>query len=74
MIKSIGLSLAFLLAMVFSGVAASAQKGQSDPAAGGAAAAKREQDYLSTLKRCESMTGAAKSQCIYAARKSYGQL
>lgn len=74
MIKTISLSLAFLVAIVFSGVAASAQKGQSDSAAGGAAASKREQDYLSTLKRCESMTGAAKSQCIDAARKSYGQL
>ena len=72
MIKPIRLSAAFLLAMLFSNFAVSAQKsqtGQVDPAA-----SKREQDYLGALKRCESMTGPAKSQCIDAARKSYGQL
>jgi hypothetical protein len=68
----ISLSMFFLLAILFSTLAVSAQKGQTgqvDPAA-----SKREQDYLGALKRCESMTGPAKSQCIDAARKSYGQL
>jgi hypothetical protein len=68
----ISLSAFFLLAILFSTLAVSAQKGQTgqvDPAA-----SKREQDYLGALKRCESMTGPAKSQCIDAARKSYGQL
>lgn len=81
--KLIGM-IAGILAVSFCGVAGAAEKdapamqpqaGQpADPAAGGASASKREQEYLAALKKCEPMTGAGKSKCIEAARRKYGQL
>jgi len=45
-----------------------------DPAAGGATASQRDQEYLASLKKCEPLTGAERSKCIDAARKKHGQL
>jgi hypothetical protein len=36
--------------------------------------AKREQEYLTALKRCESLGGADKQKCIEAAKKKYGEM
>ena len=52
----------------------SPQPQATDPAAGGATTSKREQEYLSALKKCEPMAGAEKSRCIDAAKKRYGQM
>ena len=52
-----------------------AEKGSpSDPAAGGATATKSEQEYLSSLKNCEPLTGAEKDSCVEAAKKKHGQM
>jgi hypothetical protein len=45
-----------------------------DPAAGGATASQRDQEYLASLKKCEPLTGTERSKCIDAARKKHGQL
>jgi uncharacterized protein HemX len=36
--------------------------------------AKREQEYLTALKRCESMGAADKQKCIDAAKKKYSEM
>jgi hypothetical protein len=36
--------------------------------------AKREQEYLMALKRCESLGGADKKKCIDAAKKKYSEM
>jgi hypothetical protein len=36
--------------------------------------AKREQEYLTALKRCESLGGADKQKCIEAAKKKYSEM
>ena len=33
---------------------------------------KQEQEYLSALKKCESMSGSEKQQCVDRTRKEYG--
>jgi hypothetical protein len=33
---------------------------------------KEEQEYLSALKKCESMSGSDKQQCVDRTRKEYG--
>ncbi len=64
------------LALTLGGFAAAADKDQQspDPAAGGAIASPRDQEYLAALKKCEPMTGADKSKCMDAAKKKYGQM
>jgi len=44
------------------------QPGQSSDSA------KREQEYLTALKRCESLGGADKQKCIDAAKKKYSEM
>lgn len=51
-----------------------AQHPMDDPAAGGATASQRDQEYLASLKKCEPLTGTDRSKCIDAARKKHGQL
>jgi len=51
-----------------------AQQPMDDPAAGGATASQRDQEYLASLKKCEPLTGTDRSKCIDAARKKHGQL
>ena len=51
-----------------------AQQPIDDPAAGGATASQRDQEYLASLKKCEPLTGTDRSKCIDAARKKHGQL
>jgi uncharacterized membrane protein YebE (DUF533 family) len=51
-----------------------AQEPIDDPAAGGATASQRDQEYLASLKKCEPLTGTERSKCIDAARKKHGQL
>lgn len=51
-----------------------AQEPIDDPAAGGATASQRDQEYLASLKKCEPLTGTERSKCIEAARKKHGQL
>ena len=51
-----------------------AQHPMDDPAAGGATASQRDQEYLASLKKCEPLTGTERSKCIDAARKKHGQL
>ena len=74
-----------VLALTLGGVVSAADKDQNtrqpqaqqpvdDPAAGGATASRREQEYLAALKKCEPLTGAEKDQCIDAARKKHGQM
>ena len=46
----------------------------ADPAAGGATASKSEQEYLAALKKCEPLTGSAKTTCSENAKKKYGHL
>ena len=46
----------------------------ADPAAGGAIASQREQEYLVALKKCEPLTGTDKTRCVDATRKKYGQM
>jgi len=46
---------------------------QSQPAQSGDTA-KREQEYLTALKRCEPLSGADKQKCIDAAKKKYGEM
>ena len=44
------------------------QPGQSSDSA------KREQEYLTALKRCESLGAADKQKCIDAAKKKYSEM
>ena len=72
------------LALTLSGVAAAAENDQNsqqpraqqpnDPAAGGATASQRDQEYLAALKKCEPLTGADKTKCVDTAKKKYGQM
>jgi hypothetical protein len=45
-----------------------------DDAQAGAAVSAREQEYLSGLKKCESLDGQQREQCVEAARKKAGQM
>jgi hypothetical protein len=36
--------------------------------------AKREQEYLAALKKCEPLAGTEKDKCIEAAKKKLGQM
>lgn len=84
MSKILTLLCAGALALTLSGFAAAADKDQNsqqpqarqpaDPAAGGATASQRDQEYLAGLKKCEPLTGADKTKCVDAARKKYGQM
>jgi hypothetical protein len=72
------------LALSLSGFAAAADRDKNtqqpqaqqpaDPAAGGATASQRDQEYLAALKKCEPLTGTEKTKCVDAARKKYGQM
>ena len=46
----------------------------ADPAAGGATASKREQEYLAALKKCEPLIGADKTKCVDTAKKKHDQM
>jgi hypothetical protein len=84
MSKLLTMLTAGALALTLSGFAAAVDKNQSsqqpqaqqpaDPAAGGATASQRDQEYLAALKKCEPLTGADKTKCVNAARKKYGQM
>ena len=84
MSKLLTMLTAGALALTLSGFAAAADKDQNstqpqaqqpaDPAAGGATASQRDQEYLAALKKCEPMTGADKTNCVNAAKKKYGQM
>jgi sugar phosphate permease len=84
MSKLIGMILAGALAFAVSGFAYAADEPQpatqgqpraeqSQPAQSGDTA-KREQEYLTALKRCEPLSGADKQKCIDAAKKKYGEM
>ncbi len=45
-----------------------------DEAQGGAAVSAREQQYLAGLKKCESLEGSQRDQCVEAARKKAGEM
>ena len=84
MSKLLSMLSAGALAMTLSGFAAAADNDQNsqqpraqqpaDPAAGGATASQRDQEYLAALKKCEPLTGAEKSKCVDTAKKKYGQM
>jgi hypothetical protein len=84
MTKLLALLSAGTLALTLSGVAAAAENDQNsqqpraqqpnDPAAGGATASQRDQEYLAALKKCEPLTGADKTKCVDTAKKKYGQM
>ncbi|MBI3527896.1 MAG: hypothetical protein HY067_07995 [Betaproteobacteria bacterium] len=84
MSKLLTMLTAAALALTLSGFAAAADKDQNsqqpqaqqpaDPAAGGATASQRDQEYLAALKKCEPLTGTDKTKCVDAARKKYGQM
>jgi len=84
MTKLLALLSAGTLALTLSGVAAAAENDQNsqqpraqqpnDPAAGGATASQRDQEYLEALKKCEPLTGADKTKCVDTAKKKYGQM
>ena len=46
----------------------------ADPAAAGATASQRDQEYQAALKKCEPLTGAEKTKCVDAAKKKSGQM
>jgi len=46
----------------------------ADPAAGGATATQRDQEYLALLKKCELLTAPDKAKCVEAAKRKYGQM
>jgi hypothetical protein len=84
MSKLIGTIIAGALAFAVSGFAYAADEPQpatqgqpraeqSQPAQSGDTA-KREQEYLTALKRCEPLSGADKQKCIDAAKKKYGEM
>lgn len=86
MSKLLTMMTAATLTLTLGGIASAADKEKdpynqqpqaqqpTDPAAGGATASKRDQEYLAALKKCEPMSGTEKSKCIDAARKKYGQM
>lgn len=77
MSKLLTLLSAAALALSLSGFAAAADKDSqqsTDPAAGGATASQRDQEYLAALKKCEPLTGADKTKCVETAKKKYGQM
>ena len=84
MSKLLTMLTAGALALTLSGFAAAADKDQNsqqpqaqqpaDPAAGGATASPRDQEYLAALKKCEPMSGADKTKCVDTAKKKYGQM
>jgi hypothetical protein len=84
MSKLVALLGAGALALSLSGIATAAENDQNsqqpraqqpnDPAAGGATASQRDQEYLAALKKCESLTGADKTKCVDTAKKKYGQM
>ena len=84
MSKLLTMLTAGALALTLSGFAAAADKDPNspqpqaqqpaDPAAGGATASQRDQEYLAALKKCEPMTGADKTNCVNTAKKKYGQM
>ena len=49
------------------------QDTQIPPGQGGDLTAK-EQEYLVTLTKCESLSGTQKTTCIEAAKKKFGQM
>lgn len=84
MSKLIGTITAGALALALSGLAYAADEPQpatqaqpraeqGQPAQSGDTA-KREQEYLTALKRCEPLSGADKQKCIDAAKKRYGEM
>ena len=82
--KLLTMLTAAALAMTLSGFAAAADKDMgnkepqaqqsADPAAGGATASQRDQEYLALLKKCELLTAADKTKCVDTAKKKYGQM
>ncbi len=75
MSKSITMLTAGVLALALSGFAYAAdepQPGTQNQQQGDTA--KREQEYLTALKRCESLSAADKQKCIEAAKKKYGEM
>lgn len=84
MSKLLTMLSAGVLALTLGGITAAADNDQNsqqpraqqpaDPAAGGATASQRDQEYLAALKKCEPLSGADKSKCVEAARKKYGQM
>jgi hypothetical protein len=84
MSKLIGTLTAAALALALSGFAYAADEPQpgtqgqpkaeqSQPGQSGDAA-KREQDYMAALKRCESLSTSDKQKCVEAAKKKYGEM
>jgi hypothetical protein len=84
MSKLIGMLTAGALALSLSGFAYAADEpqpgtqgqpraDQTQPGQSGDSA-KREQEYLTALKRCESLGGADKQKCIEAAKKKYSEM
>ena len=45
-----------------------------DDTQAGAAVSAREQEYLASLKKCESLNGQQRQQCVDAARKKAGNM
>jgi hypothetical protein len=66
------------LALSLGGFANAAEEttpgGQPSAQQGGGDAAKREQDYLAALKKCEPLAGAERQKCIDDAKKKHGQM
>jgi len=84
MSKLIGVLTAGALAFALSGLAYAADEPQpatqgqpraeqSQPGQSGDTT-KREQEYLTALKRCESLSASDKQKCIEAAKKKYGEM
>lgn len=84
MSKLIGTLTAGALALALSGFACAADEPQpgaqtqpraeqNQPGQSGDTA-KREQEYQTALKRCESLSASDKQKCIDAAKKKYGEM
>ena len=74
MSKLIGILTAAALAFAESGFVYAADDQQGQQSGQSADSAKRQQEYMSALKRCEPLTGSDKQQCIEAAKKKYGEM
>jgi hypothetical protein len=84
MSKLIGTFTAAALAMALSGFVYAADepqpgaqgqpKAEQSQPAQSSDSAKREQEYLTALKRCESLSASDKQKCIEAAKKKYGEM
>ena len=63
-----------IFALSFGGVAFAADEKPQDQTGAPADQAKQQQEYLAAIKKCDSLQGAQKEQCIDQANKKYNRM